>query len=146
MGGGAVSGESSAMGKTAVGEREREREWRPTSVKQGRVFWLKEGFSHYDSATVYCILQRPYYNGLLAFMLPFTSRVQHLNGKQGQDLQRGGLAEDHNVRADDLERRILFRERKHRTWILINTTVWILQWQWRRRQQIHKGHGVYPLF
>lgn len=54
-------------------ERGRERERRPASVKQGRVSRFKEGFSHYDSATVYCILQRPYYNGLLAFMLPFTS-------------------------------------------------------------------------
>lgn len=67
-------------------EREREREG-PGSIKQGRVSRFKGGFSHYDSATVYCILQRPYYNGLLAFMLPFTSQVQHLHGKQGQDLR-----------------------------------------------------------
>lgn len=93
-------------------EKERERE---RSVKQGRVSRFKEGFSHYDSATVYCILQRPYYNGLLAFMVPFTSRVQHLHGKQGQDLLRGALAEDHNARADDLGRRILFKMRSLRT-------------------------------
>lgn len=82
-------------------ESEREREG-PGSIKQGRVSRFKGGFSHYDSATVYCILQRPYYNGLLAFMLPFTSQVQHLHGKQGQDLRREELAEDHNARAEDL--------------------------------------------
>lgn len=86
--------------------RESEREG-PGSIKQGRVSRFKGGFSHYDSATVYCILQRPYYNGLLAFMLPFTSQVQHLHGKQGQDLQWEELAEDHNARAEDLGKWIL---------------------------------------
>lgn len=66
-------------------------------VKKGRVSRFKEGFSHYDSATVYCILQRPYYDVVLAFMLTFRLRVQHLHGKQGQELLRGGLVEDHNA-------------------------------------------------
>lgn len=127
-------------------ESERQTERRPASVKQGWVSRFKEGFSHYDSATVYCILQRPYYNGLLAFMLPFTSQVQHLHGKQGQDLRHRGLAEDHNARADDLGRGILFRVRSHRTRILINSTVWMLRWRWRRRKQIHKNVDVYRLF
>lgn len=67
------------------------------SVKKGPVSRFKEGFSHYDSATVYCILQRPYYDVVLAFMLTFRLRVQHLHGKQGQELLRGGLVEDHNA-------------------------------------------------
>lgn len=40
---------------------------------------IQKGISHYDSVTVYCTLQRAYYNGLLAFMLPFTLQVQHLH-------------------------------------------------------------------
>lgn len=101
------------MGSNERGEQkwsnEKDRVWRenerkgPASVKQGRVSRFKGGFSHYDSATVYCILQRPYYNGLLAFMLPFTWQVQHLHGKWGQ----GRLAEDHNTRADDLGKKML---------------------------------------
>lgn len=118
------------------GERERER--RPVSVKEGRVSWFKEGFSHYNSATVYCILQRPYYDVVLAFVLPFRLRVQHLHGKQGQELLRGGLAEDHNAREDDLGRRMLSRVRSRRKWILIITAVWI-QWRWRRRQRMHQN-------
>lgn len=51
------------------------------SVKQGALSPFKAGFSHYNSATGYCILQRPYYKVLLAFMMAFTSQVQHLHGK-----------------------------------------------------------------
>lgn len=83
------------------------------SVKKGRVSRFKEGFSHYDSATVYCILQRPYYDVVLAFMLTFRLRVQHLHGKQGQELLRGGLVEDHNAGEDDSGTRILSRVRSH---------------------------------
>lgn len=66
------------VGRNRVGDEKRERERRggglggAASVKQGLLSRFKEGFSHYDSATEYCILQRPYYNGLLAFMMPFT--------------------------------------------------------------------------
>lgn len=98
------------------GEREREREKQgPASVKQGRLSQFKGGFSHYDSATVYCILQRPYYSCLLAFMLPFTLQVQHLHGKQGQDLRQRGLAGDHNAGAHDLGKRIQRGVRSPRT-------------------------------
>lgn len=92
---GAVMGESRSSTMRKTGCREGLGAgwgWGGTRECQaGRVSRFKEGFSHYDSATVYCILQRPYYNGLLAFMLPFTSPAQHLHGKQGQDLRRGGL-------------------------------------------------------
>lgn len=108
-----VESRSNAIRKTGARERGGGNRGGPTSVKQGSQF--KEGFSHYDSATVYGILQRPYYNGLLAFMLPFTSRVQHLHGKQHHDLLQGGLAEDHSTREDDLRRRILFRVSSHKT-------------------------------
>lgn len=62
---------------------------------------------------VYWILQRPYYNILLAFMLPFMLQVQHLHGNRGKRLLRGGLAEDHKSREDDLERRTLSKVAGH---------------------------------
>lgn len=110
---------------------ERQRERGPANVKQGWVFRFKQGFSHYDSATVYCILQRPYYDGLLAFTLPFTLPVQHLHRKQRQDLLQRGVA-GNNAGPDDLERRILFTARRQRTWILMNITVWPAKLWWRR--------------
>ena len=73
----------STMRKTGVGERQRERGG-PTYVTQGRVFRFKEGFSHYDSATVYCILQRPYYKELLAFMLHSHGESNTCMGNRGR--------------------------------------------------------------
>lgn len=39
---------------------------------------------------------------------------------------------------EDLEKRVVFRVKSHKTWILINVIVKVLQWWWKRQPQICK--------